>query len=62
MAEWNHLPDQVPDNLEIVWIRIKYYYSSPFLAEWNSGSKEFTSQDNAIVYPAWTVSRWRSQT
>jgi len=60
--EWKKLPGQVPADEEEVWIRIKYYYGAPFLATWLAATQDFTSTDNSIVYPAWTVSRWASKT
>lgn len=61
MAAWLTFPGSVPDDEEIVWIRIKYYYSAPFLAEYDTAAQTFTSVTNSIVYPAWAVARWRSQ-
>jgi len=58
---WKNLPEDIPADAETVWIRIKYYYSSPFLAVYSVANQEFTSEDNSIVYPAWTISRWKSQ-
>ncbi len=60
MSIWKQLPFDEPTNLSIVWVRIKYYYGKPFQAEWNSGTKEFTSVTNSIIYPAYTVSRWKN--
>jgi hypothetical protein len=62
MSSWKQLPEDLPVDEEEVWIRIKYYYGSPFLATWNEATQDFTSTDNSIVYPAWTVARWKSQT
>ena len=59
--EWKKLPGQVPADEEEVWIRIKYYYGAPFLATWLAATQDFTSTINSIVYPAWTVARWKSQ-
>lgn len=58
---WKSLPLNLPADQEEVWIRIKYYYGSPFLAIWDLASQSFTSSVNSIIYPAWTVSRWKSQ-
>ena len=58
---WSSLPTVVPTDTEVVWVRITYYYTEPFLAQWSAAQQEFTSVDNSIVYPAWTVARWRSQ-
>jgi hypothetical protein len=58
---WKKLPLDVPADLQVVWIRVKYYYGEPFLAEWFAATQDFISTVNSIIYPAWTVSRWKSQ-
>lgn len=58
---WKTLPANLPADEEVVWIRIKYYYSAPFLAAWDLATLTFTSSTNSIEYPAWTVARWKSQ-
>jgi hypothetical protein len=58
---WKTLPLNLPIDQAEVWIRIKYYYGEPFLAIWDLATLQFTSSVNSIVYPAWTVSRWKSQ-
>jgi len=60
--KWQEMPEYVPTHAQIVWCRIKYYYSTAFLATWDSSLQQFTSVTNNIIYPAWTVSRWKSQT
>jgi hypothetical protein len=62
MYQWKQLPGEIPEDQEEVWIRIKYYYSPPFLATWNDATQDFTSTDNSIVYPAWAIARWKPQT
>lgn len=62
MADWKTLPEDKPADEEEVWIRIRYYYSAPFLATWLDATQDFTSTVNSIVYPAWSVSRWKSKT
>lgn len=61
MAIWKQLPAQIPTDEEEVWIRIRYYYGPPFLATWIDATQDFTSTLNSIVYPAWTVARWKSK-
>lgn len=58
---WNSLPLVLPTDQEEVWIRIKYYYGPPFLATWTTATQQFTSSINSIIYPTWTVARWKSQ-
>lgn len=56
---WFTLPSYLPFDGQICWVRIKYYYSNPFLAVWDNTLNQFTSVENSIVYPAWTIARWR---
>jgi len=58
---WKTLPTNLPEDQEEVWLRIKYYYGAPFLASWDLATMTFTSSVNSIIYPAWSVSRWKSQ-
>jgi hypothetical protein len=58
---WKSLPLSLPNDQEEVWIRIKYYYGSPFLAVWDLETLTFFSTENSIEYPAYSVSRWKSQ-
>jgi hypothetical protein len=57
---WFTFPSDVPANDQTVWIRVKYYYSSPFQAVYTAATQEFTSVDNSIIYPAWSIARWKA--
>lgn len=59
---WSSLPTSVPANNSLSWIRIKYYYSSPFLAYYDSILNQFSDIVNSIIYPAWSVARWKIAT
>jgi hypothetical protein len=61
MSTWKTFPLNIPDDREEVWVRVKYYYSTPFLAEFGLATKTFISTVNAITYPVWVIARWRSQ-
>jgi hypothetical protein len=61
MSTWKTFPLNIPDNLQVVWIRVKYYYSTPFLAAYNETEQEFVSITNEIFYPVWVIARWKSQ-
>jgi hypothetical protein len=61
MATWFKLPNEVPTDGQIVYVRVEYYYSDPFLATFSLSALTFTSVDNAIVYPAWVIARWKPQ-
>jgi len=55
---WKYLPKNIPTDTEEVWVRVRYYYHQPFLATWDETEQSFTSTDNSIIYPAWTIARW----
>lgn len=58
---WKKIPLFIPENEQEVWIRIKYYYSAPFLATYYTADQQFISTVNSIIYPVWTVARWKPQ-
>ena len=61
MSTWKTFPLNIPDDLEVVWVRVKYYYSTPFLATYDKTNERFISMENFIHYPAWVIARWKSQ-
>jgi hypothetical protein len=61
MATWKTFPLNVPDDREVVWVRVKYYYSTPFLATFGLATESFISIVNEITYPVWVIARWKSQ-
>ncbi|MBA7701400.1 hypothetical protein ES703_110136 [subsurface metagenome] len=61
MSTWKTFPLNIPDDREVVWVRVKYYYSTPFLATFGLGTEEFISTVNEITYPVWVIARWKSQ-
>jgi len=61
MLIWNTFPLNTPDDAAVVWVRVKYYYGTPFLAAYSLADQNFVSITNSIIYPAWTISRWKPQ-
>jgi len=61
MSTWKTFPKNIPADQEIVWVRVKYYYSTPFLATYYFTDENFVSVVNLITYPAWTIARWKPQ-
>jgi hypothetical protein len=59
MNPWKALPKELPIDGSTVYVRIEYYYGTPFKAIWTLSTKTFTSLDNSIDYPAYVVARWR---
>jgi hypothetical protein len=56
---WATIPQFIPFDGQLCWVRVKYYYSNPFLATWDETNKQFISLFGSIIYPAWSISRWR---
>lgn len=61
MSTWKTLPLNEPADQEEVWVRVKYYYSAPFLATYDEATETFISTVNLITYPAWSIARWKSK-
>jgi len=61
MSTWKTFPLNIPSDEQEVWVRVKYYYSTPFLATYNIVTTNFVSTVNSITYPAWTIARWKPQ-
>jgi len=63
MSTWKTVPNKLPADGEIVWVRLNYWFGEPFLAKWKETSQVFIEQETALLmqYPFWTISRWRSQ-
>ncbi len=61
MSTWKTFPLNTPADLEVVWVRVKYYYSTPFLATYHAFDVQFVSIDNTIPYPLWCIARWKPQ-
>ena len=62
MSTWKTLPQDKPADGEEVWIRLNYWFGAPFLAKWDLSNQQFfASPGYELIYPLWTISRWRSQ-
>jgi len=57
---WFTFPKNIPADDQTVWIRVKYYYSAPFQAVYDTATQQFTSVTNSIIYPAWVIARWKA--
>lgn len=56
---WPTLPQFIPFDIQLCWVRVKYYYGKPFLATWDETNQQFISLLGTIIYPAWSIARWR---
>lgn len=61
MSYWKTFPLDIPLDTEIVWVRVRYVFGTPFLATYDLAAQQFISTVNFINYPAWVIARWRSQ-
>lgn len=61
MTTWLQLPQNEPNNLEVVWCRTNRWSGAPFLAQYNAVTQVFTDQTNSLIYPVYAISYWRSQ-
>lgn len=58
---WNSVLFVLPNNNDIVWIRVLNIYGEPVLAQYKAAKQEFTTQTTSVVLPASFVARWRVQ-
>ncbi len=59
MSLWKTMPTTLPADGQTVWVRLNYWFGQPFKAVWNLPTEDFISVDNSIIYPVWSISRWR---
>jgi len=59
MAEWKYFPEDVPDDEQNCWIRLGLNPVHPFTAVYNTASQSFITTGEGIVFPAWSVFKWK---
>jgi hypothetical protein len=59
MAHYSKFPEMAPTEGVNLWVDRNSYIGEPFLAQYSSALKGFTSVDNSIFYPAYFIVRWR---
>lgn len=59
--KWNKISQKLPANGEVVWCRNNYFYGTPFLGTYTTTDQTFTCNITAIIFPSWTIARWRYQ-
>lgn len=57
--KWFTSPLNLPPDETLCLVRLNYWFGPPFLATYSNAAQEWTSQTNSVVYPVWSVSRWR---
>jgi hypothetical protein len=60
MAKWNNVSVVLPTPGQIVWVRVNYFYGTPFKAQWENDTFAFNSLVTGLSFPFWTVARWKS--
>jgi hypothetical protein len=56
---WYTLSKQAPTDGQHVWIRIGFIDVAPFAAVWNEAYQTFVTDTTNMLYPPWTVTKWR---
>lgn len=56
---WHVMPDEVPDDEEVVWVR-RWYGGAPWLATWYVGTSTFVHA-SGLVIPWYDVVKWKHQ-
>lgn len=60
MAKWQELSKAVPSDFQVVWVRINFFYGSPFRARYSASGKTFEAEVTGLLFPFWTVARWKN--
>lgn len=58
---WVAMPQHIPDDEAVVWIRLRDWSGAPFLASYDASAQTFTSVVGGLVAPWHVVARWREQ-
>jgi hypothetical protein len=59
MTKWKTMPGELPLDGVVCWVRLNYWFGSPFEATYSVANKEWTSEENGLKYPVWSISRWK---
>ena len=58
---WKSILFELPNNNDIVWVRVLNIYGEPVLAQFKTGPSKFTTVTTGVDLPVYTVARWRVQ-
>jgi hypothetical protein len=58
MAKWKTIPNEIPTNTQLVYVRLWNYFNSPILCNYDESSQAFVTVTNNIIFPIYTVYRW----
>ena len=59
MNKWYTMPETIPDDDILCWVRINYWFGPAFKATYDHELGIWISQNGLLEYPQWTVCRWR---
>jgi len=56
---WNNIPLDIPNDNQIVWVRLYNSACPPFQAIYHADTQTFESVKTHIIYPIYTIYKWR---
>lgn len=59
MSQWSAFPLQVPEDKSLVWVRLTFNPSQPFVARWDLPTQSFITEGSLLTFPWWSVQRWK---
>jgi hypothetical protein len=59
MATWKSIPKELPTDTQHVYIRLWNYFNEPIACIYESSGQIFISDIGNIIFPIYTVYRWR---
>ncbi len=58
---WKSVFFELPENNQVVWVRVLSIYGEPVLSTYKSNGKIFTTDTTGIVIEAIQVARWKPE-
>jgi alkylated DNA nucleotide flippase Atl1 len=57
---WKSMFKELPENNQIVWIRVLNQYGELAQGRWVANKQHFVTTLTGLIIPAYQVSRWKS--
>lgn len=57
---WYFIPNNVPADNQLVWVRLYNGYEDAFEATYNATLQNFTFSLTNIIYPVWMIAKWKA--
>jgi hypothetical protein len=58
---WKSVFFELPNDTDVVWIRVISIYGEPVLAEYDLGQAVFITEETGVTVPIYMVGRWKVQ-